>query len=572
MQKRLFAVLSILLVLSMSLSMVGAQDDAPLPLEAVEGTPRGGTVQVSHRAQPLWVANFNILAPDPTPDTQGLIYEPLMVWNEVDGSKIPWLATSFEWSDDLRGLTVTLREGVQWSDGEDFNADDVVYTFNLLRERPELDRGALWQFIESVEKVDDYTVQFNLSTVNTLGDVQIGQVEPVPEHIYSQVEDPVTFTNENPVGTGPFANVCRFEEQVYELCANENYWIPGLPYVERLRYPGFAGNEQANLAVINGETDWAGHFLPDIEQTYVALDPENNHYYFWPGGDTVSIYMNTEKPPFDDVAFRQAVSQAIDYESVVGIGMYGYTVPANATGLGPRYANWVSQEALDTAAEMGLSTFDSARAATTLDEAGYVDADGDGWRDNLDGSPIAFNVQVVNGWTDWVTSVQIISQNLQEIGVNAQVVTPEFGDWLNNLQTGTYDMSIGWGSAQFSPWNYYRELLYSGMIGEDGRANGVSWARWNSEEVDALIDQFPTTADEAEQMDIIGQIQNALVENVVIVPLFPGPTWYEYNTARFTGFPTEENYYTQGSPWDRASNSRLLVALQIHPNEDMTGE
>jgi peptide/nickel transport system substrate-binding protein len=457
---------------------------------------------------------------------------------------------------------------VQWTDGEDFNADYVVYTLELIHEHPELDRAALWDsnggFIESVEKVDDTHVTVNLSRIYTLADTLVGEVEIVPEHIWSAIEDPVTFTNDEPVGTGPFANVCTFEDQVFELCANENYWGEG-PYVERLRYPAFPGNEQSNLGLVNGEIDWAGHFIPDIESTYVAADPEHQHFFFWPGGGTVLLYLNTTKAPFDDVAFRTAVSQAIDYDSVVGIGMYGYTIPSDATGMGVRFADWVSEDAIATAGEMGLGVYSADTAAATLDAAGYVDADGDGWRDTPAGEPIAFNVQVVNGWTDWVTSVQIISQNLQDIGVNAQVATPEFGDWLNNLQTGSYDVSIGWSSSGRTPWNFYRDIMLSSLVGEDDRANATTWGRWFSDEADALINSFTETADIDEQRQIIADIQNVFVSNIVAIPLFPGPAWYEWNDTRFTGFPTADDYYAQGSPWDRDSNSRLLVVLNIRP-------
>ena len=562
---RALVLVTVFVLLAMSFSLVAAQDATPLTADPA--LPHGGTVQVSHRAASAWVRNFNPMAPDPINDVHGLMYEPLLVWNEVTGEGIPWLATSIEYSEDLLTLNVTLRQGVQWTDGEDFNADDVIFTLDIMKEHPELDRAALWDFIESIDRVDDYTLQFNLSRVYTLADTLIGEVEPVPEHIWSAIEDPITFTNDEPVATGPFANVCRFEDQVYELCANENYWQEGLPYVERLRYPAFPGNEQANLAVISGETDWAGHFIPDVDSTFVALDEENNHYFFWPGGGTVSLYFQTEIAPYSDVKFRQAVSQAIDYEAVVNIGMYGYTVPSDPAGLGVRFADYLTEETLATASDMGLAAYNPELAAQTLDEAGYVDADGDGWRDMPDGSPIAFNIQAVSGWTDWVASIQVISQNLQDVGVNAQVATPEFGDWLNNLQTGTYEVSIGWGSSGRYPWNHFRDTMFSELIGEDGRANAELWSRWTSEESDELIRAFVSTADEAEQRDIIGQLANILVENIVIVPLFPGPTWYEWNTTRFSGFPTEDNYYAQGSPWDRDSNSRLLVALQIHPNE-----
>jgi len=522
-------------------------------------------VTVSHRAASVWVRNFNPFAPDPINETLDMIYEPLIVWNPtLGGEPTPWLATGYEYSDDLLTLTFTLQEGVQWSDGEDFNADDVVYTFNLMKENPELDRGGVNALVDTVEKVDDFTVDFNLIDVYSLAHIQIGKVNPVPEHVWVEVDDPVTFTNPDPISTGPFNVVARFEDQVYELCKNENYWQEG-PFVDCLRYPAYPGNEQSQLALVNGEIDWAGHFIPDIDTTYVAADPDNFNYFFWPGGSVIQLYTNTSKPPFDDVEFRRALSAAIDYDSVVDIGMYGYTIKGNPVGLSPAFDTWVNEEAVARAEEMGLNEYNPELAAQILDEAGYVDADGDDWRDMPDGSPIEFEIQVVNGWTDWVTSVQIMTQSFQDVGLNATMVTPEFGDWLNNLQTGSYDASIGWSTAGVSPWEFYYQLMHTSFLVDDF-ANGQLWHRWTSPEADELIDSFTATADTEEQANILDQLQMFYVENVVAIPLFPGPTWYEYNTTRVTGFPTAEDYYTQGSPW-REPNSRILVALNLRPVE-----
>ncbi|NDJ61796.1 MAG: ABC transporter substrate-binding protein [Chloroflexi bacterium] len=551
--------LALVLVLSVGFGGALAQDD---------GIPRGGIVTVSHEAFSVVLRNFSPFAPTQNPASQAFIYEPLMVWNEVDGEIIPWLATGFVWSDDLLTLTFNIREGVMWNDGETFDANDVLYTMNLTREFPALDRGAVWAFLDSVELLDDYTIQFNLGEVYSLADVLIAQTRPVPEHIWSELDDPVTFVDDDPVATGPFSVVCRLEDQVFELCANPLYWQEGRPYVDAIRYPAYPGNEQSTLALINGDIDWGGHFIPDVETTYAAADPDNFNFYYWPGGATVNLYMNTTKAPYDDVAFRRAVSQAIDYNAVVNIGMYGYTIPSDPTGLGPRFEGWASQEALERAAELGLNEYAPSAAAATLDEAGYLDVNGDGFRELPNGDPMSMNVQVVNGWTDWVTSVQIISQNLQDIGVNAQVVTPEFGEWLNNLQTGDYDISIGWSSSGYTPWNYYRDSLDSSLLGADNIANATSWSRWFSDDADALLAAFTATADPDEQFQVLSDLQMLFVENVPLVPLFPGPTWYQWNTQQFTGFPTADNYYTQGSPWSRDSNSRLLVAVNIHCIDD----
>lgn len=554
------------------LSVIVMVASAALGVSAQEGTPRGGTV-ITSTGEQVTPRNFNPYAPDPTDYTQSYIYESMLVFNPVDGGvPTPWLATGYEYSEDLMSLTFNLQDGVLWSDGEAFNADDVVYTFNMFLTNPETDTAAIAEFLDNVEKVDDLTVQFNLNQVYTIAHELIGAQWIVPEHVWSAVEDPRLFTNEEPVGTGPLTNVASYSEQSYELCRNENYWRTDdngeqLPYVDCIRQVLYQGNDAANLALINGELDWIGNFVPDIQQTFVDVNPDNHGYYFWPGGATVQLYSNTTIAPFSDVNFRRAMSMAIDYDSVTEIGMFGYTSPSNAVGIGPRYSDWISEEALARADELGQTRYDPDLAASLLDENGYVDSDGDGIRNLPDGGEnISFDVQVVNGWTDWVTSVQIISQGFQDIGLDATIQTPDFGAWFSNLQNGTYDVSIGWGTAGNTPYNYFRNLMLSSLISEEGTANAETWSRWTSEEADALLNSFTTTADLTEQQDIVDQLQMLYVENMPAIPLFPGPTWYEYTTYRFTGFPTEDNYYAQGSPWDLPS--RMIVIGQIHCVDD----
>ena len=554
--------LCVFAVLLLAVGMAGAQM-----------TPRGGTVVVSDGEQ-LVGKNFNPYSPDPLNFTNRFIYESLLIFNPVEGGvATPWLASGYSYADDLQSITFDIREGVMWSDGEMLDAGDVAFTFNMFLEDPATDIAAISDFMESVEVVDDMTVQFNLNRTYTLAHELIGSQMIVPEHSWAGVEDKRTFTNEEPVGTGAMTTVAEFNEQSYTLCRNEGYWRMDdngeqLPYVDCIRQVLYQGNDPANLALINGELDWVGNFVPDIEQTFIAVNPDKHYYYFWPGGATVQLYPNTSKAPFSDVNFRRAMSMAIDYDAVTSIGMYGYTNPSNAVGLGPRYDSWVSADAVAYADGTGQTRYNPEGAMALLDESGYVDSDGDGMRDMPNGDSIDFKVQVVNGWTDWVTSVQIISQNLQDIGISATVVTPDFGAWFSALQNGEYDVSIGWGTAGNTPYNYFRNLLLSELISDEGTANAETWSRWTSDEADALLSAFTETADMDTHMDIVNQLQMLYVENMPAIPLFPGPTWYEHTTYRFTGFPTEDNYYAQGSPWER--NSATIVISAIHCIDDMS--
>jgi len=553
----LLVVLAALLVLSFG--AVTAQD-----------IPLGGTVVVNQGNSAGWVRNFNPFAPQPLDGTSNIFYDPLVAYDPVDGGEPTyWLATGSEYTEDLQSVIFHLREGVLWSDGEPFTADDVVFTFTLLKDNPALiDRGGIRAFTESAEAIDDLTVQFNLTDVYSLAHIYIGGLRIVPEHVWSQIEDPVLFTNDNPVTTGPFSEVTDFSAQSYTVCRNPHFWMAGQPYVDCLRYPAINGNDAANLALVNGELDWVGNFVPDIDTVFVAQDPEHNHYYFYSGGGPWGFYVNVAMKPFDDVKFRQALAQAIPYETIRDTAMNGYTnvVPENAAGIYPLWQDWVPQSVLDTISEMGLGVYDSERAAATLDEAGYVDADGDGWRDQLDGSPIEFTTQIVNGWTDVVTATQIITQSFQDIGLNASMITPEFGEWQNNLQQGTFEASLAWSNWGATPYDFFHNIMGSDLITSDGLRQGQHMPGWTSPEVDQLLQDFLQTADPDEQKAIMGQIDQIFVENVLMSPLSPWPSWYEYSTLRFTGWPTEEDYYAQGSPWQ--NDAARIVAVNIHCIDD----
>jgi len=299
-----------------------------------------------------WVENFNPFnQTTAAPSVLHFMYEPLIIFNAIDGGKpIYRLATALDYADDLGAITVTLREGVQWSDGEAFTADDVIKSFDLALGNPALDSVGMAQMLSGVDKIDDMTVRFNLATPSSQAMYQIVRVPIVPEHIWSTVDDPVTFTNPNPVGSGPLTEIRRFTPQEYTQCRNTNYWDADSLKVDCMRFPQIANNDQALAAAANGELDWMGSFLPDIDNTFVAKDPEH-HSYWLPSGSLVAFYMNFEAPEagdkaaFNVVNFRRAVSMAFDREAMVEIAGYGYpTINQYPSGLGRAFHAWNNAE------------------------------------------------------------------------------------------------------------------------------------------------------------------------------------------------------------------------------------
>ena len=531
-----------------------------------------GLLTVSQDQQQTWVRNFNPFLSEGGGcrwPTHSGVHETLMIRNLLTNELTPWLATEAAFNEDNTVLTVTLRDGITWSDGEAFDAEDVAFTFMLFKSTEGLtspsgitaafgDNG----YLDTVEAVDAMTVAFNFARVYTPGFYDILHQPIVAEHIWSQIEDPVTETMETPVGTGPFTNVTRFDTQYWQLEKNETYWQEGLPKFQGIRFPAYASNDQANLATLNGENDWAGNFIPDIQSTFVDRDPEHNGYFFPTTGACVHLFAQTTKAPWDNVDVRKAVSMAINRDMICEIAMFGYTHPADGTGLSDAFNTWKDQAAIDEGATW--VTYDPDGANALLDAAGFA-MDGD-TRKTADGTAIEVDINVVTGWSDWVSACEIMAQNLAEIGIKATVQPYDFTVWLERVQKGDFDLSIGWSSGGATPFNFYRGIMSSQIMEPVGTVASENWQRFVAEGADGLLDEFAATSDADESTRIANELQMLYATSVPAIPLFPGPQWGEFNTTRFTGFPSADDPYAVLSTYQHPD--RLLVMTRVEPRAE----
>jgi peptide/nickel transport system substrate-binding protein len=515
---------------------------------------------VSAEQQATWVRTFNPFLADRRYPTREGMFEPLMVYNTIKGELVPWLATEYKFSSDNKKLTFTVHDNVKWSDGQPFTAKDVAFTFNLFKDKKGLQGPGsnTWVYLESVTAPDDKTVEFNFAKVFTVGIYDIATQVIVPEHIWKSIDDPAKFANENPVATGPFTEVPVFQNQIYEVHRNPNYWQPGLPSIEGFRFPAYPNNDAANLATVNGENEWSSNFLPDIEKTLVSKDPENNHYWFPATGGTVMLYLNTTRKPFDDANVRKAISMGINRPQIVNVAMFDYTHPADATGLSDAYSKWLSPEAVNAGDWVTLNV---EKANQMLDAAGLKKG-ADGIRVTADGKPMKYDINVVTGWSDWVSACQIMAQNLKDIGIELSVKPYDFSAWLDRVQKGDFDVSIGWSNTGATPLNYYRGQMSKARAKPVGEVAEDNWHRFSSEDADKLYDQLASTSNFDEQKKIAAEIQMMFVQNAPAIPLFPGPQWYEFNSKNFSGFPSKDDPYSIGSTYAPES---ILVMTKIKP-------
>lgn len=522
--------------------------------------PQGGTLTVPIITQ-TFVEDFNPYSGAQADMVSGTMYEPLWVINTLKG-EIDWrLAESYEYSKDLMSMTIKLKSGLTWSDGQTLDADDLIFSLNLGKADAKLDATGQWgaKKFSSVEKLNNLAVKINFSAKDGTIDWHLPRLHVVPEHIFAGVEDLATFKNPNPVGSGPITEVKQVRDNQIEICRNPNYYkaSEGLPYLDCIKFRQYTDNSQIQAALINDEIDWGSNFISDIDKTYVAASPDT-HGYWYPANDLINVYLNTRQLPFSDVRFRQAFSMALDRELIVDLAAYGYpTVETQVSGIGEFFKTHLNDEVNSKYAY--LAEYNPERAIALLEEAGFKDVDGDGFVENPDGSEINFDIHVVNGWTDWVQTVQMVSEFLAEVGIKANTKTVDWSVYDSALKEGTYEASINWSRTNGEdPIQAYRDYFYTAQQGLSWHTNhGIS-----SEKVDKLIDEYSATVDENRRKAILAELMEFTSENLAFVPLFSNPTWYQYNATRIGGWPTEENAFVQ--PVFYNGGNKLLVFEQLY--------
>lgn len=495
---------------------------------------------------PTFVRNFN---PFSSSRRQGInfMFEPLQVVNAIDGKATPFLATGGKIIDP-QTIEYTIREGVKWSDGEDFTADDVVFTFNLVKENPALDTLGVWQHIDTIESTDS-TVTFHLKEADIPAETIINQQLIVPEHIWKDVDDPVKWTNEDPVGTGPYV-IDTFGPNQYTLKKNENYWQNDKVAVEKIVAP--ASNKQ--LDIVNKGYDWAYSFITDVDKTWVGANKQHNHYWFPPGG-TVSLYPNLTKKPFDDVNFRKGLSYAINRDKIAKDAELGYVDGASQAGLLlPNWEDWVNEDIPN----QGKVEQDTDKALEYFAKAGYTQKDGK--LVDASGKQLELNITVPNGYTDWLRGMQSAQSQLGKLGITVKLTQPQPAAYTQAQNNGDFDLIVSSFGGTGSLYQDFNNLLNSEFATPVGTSTSANFERYKSDEADQLLAQLRAAADEDEQKEIVDQLQQIVYDEVPVVTMFYGGLWGLYSDKNFTGWPSEDNPYAPPTTWN---SSMLLVVTNL---------
>ena len=519
---------------------------------------------------PAFVKNFNPYTATGLPSggfVRGAFYEPLIISTVAGGGhQYPWLAQSWKWSNGNKTLTLNLRQGVKWTDGKPLTAADVVYSLTAGKQDKTLDMiGYLSpdSNVASISAAGPYKVVLKLKTVDSQFIPAVLNAQfVVPQHIWSKVADPATFTNPSPVGSGPFANVGRFSTQDYVFNKNPHYWLAGAPKIPCLEYTQAASNDAALLAIKSGQVDWTHNFVPNVAQAYEAVDKTHYHSFYATTAYPISLVLDTTQYPYSLVAFRKALSLAINRSDVSKLGEYGYAPPTDALGLNGIFPTWESAAVKKVA--MAAAAYDPAAAKKLLTDNGFT-YKGSTLIDPK-GNPVNLDIHVISGWSDWVASNQIITKNLQAIGIDSKVaLEPDWNSWYPNASATKFPSLLWQNASQGSPYGFFLSNLSQLKFtpaGQDATNTG-NWAHIYDAKATDLLNQWKSTLDPKKQQQIAAQVANVFLQIQPIVPLFIGPRWSTYSTKYFHCFSSPKNYY--GDPIFTTGPDNVLSFTRICP-------
>lgn len=516
--------------------------------------------------------NFNWMTPG-TKRMHGAhqtMWEPLFILNYGTGELDPWLATEFEQNDDSTEFTIKLREGVEWSDGEAFNADDVVFTVELALNNEEIsssEASSVRGQVASVEKIDDYTVKFTLAVPNPRFIVEnfgvriFGSFLIMPEHIWAG-EDAATFTFYPPIGTGPYTFTSATSNRAI-WDRNDDWWgaktgFMDLPAPERVIFLESGGEESRAQLIASDQLDAAQNVTIG---TFEAIQAQNANVIAWyddypyAAADPCArqLEINTTVAPWDDANMRKSVAHIIDRSQIVNVAYEG-TTEASST----MFAQYGSMAPfIDAVVEAGYGLPDVADVAAgqaLIEAAGYT-RDGDYY--TKDGETLSVNIHVNSASTEYTRTIDVIVEQLQRAGIDARAVPVENGVfWGEVLPFGAYEMSYSWlscGSVN-EPWASMGRYTVADVVPVGERSPGFNnTARWDGPAAEAysaiMADIATRSLGDEEIPGLVAEAYAHLDAEMPFIPLVQAAKLLPMNETYWTGWPTADNYYNHPFFW-----------------------
>ncbi len=466
-----------------------------------------------------------------------LMYDTLTTKAASDFSVQPALAESWEVSDDGQTVTYTLREGLQWSDGEPLTADDVAYTINRSRDEEWINHSSTVANITATA-VDDRTVELVSSVPDPK--LPVMDVYIVPQHVYESIsaDDIVSYDGLDGVGSGPYTLESWSPGESWVMVRNENYhgWEEGAEgLIDRIVFRLFSNGDAMAAALQQGELD-AAHSVP--AESFQRLDEDPNIVaVVGQQGGFSELGMNAGAggigdghPALLDKTVRQAINHAIDRDLLLervalGLGSPGGVISPSAD------PSWKPEIPADQ-----LLGFDPAKANQMLDDAGYADTDGDGVREMPDGSrPLEFRYAQRSESTAEPALSEFVTGWLEDIGIATTIVVFDDSQLTDAVSAGEFDL-FSWGWTPFVDPDPMLSYFTCSQVSYNADDYGYNDANWCNEEYDTLYQRQNVELDPDTRRDIVGEMLLLLYEEAPYVVYFDDADLQAYRTDRFEGW------------------------------------
>jgi peptide/nickel transport system substrate-binding protein len=467
----------------------------------------------------------------------GLIYEPLVQFDLANPTvQYPWLATSYAWADGGKQITFTIRSGVKWNNGTPMTPADVAFTFDLIKKNAAINLGGLT--ISSVSTSGN-TVTVTFPTPQYTNLEQIAGTAILPKAIWSKVGIPATYTDANPVGTGPYM-LSSFTPQGFTLKKNPYYWQPSKVKVSSVYFPVYSGNTAAATALFTGAITWTGNYIQGLQKDFVDKAPAYHHFWEAAGGDE-SFEPNLTKWPTNQLAVRQAISLAVSRTLLGSEGEAGLENPVvNSTGITlPTFAAWsgpVSSMTISAGAN-------PAAAEKVLEAAGFTKGSNGYFQKG--GKTVSINIISPAAYTDMAEVDSIAAQELRAAGIDATFQGLAVTAWDQDVADGDFQMTEHWSNGGITPYNMYNGWLNSALA--TSTATG-DFERLIDPTLDSELATLSGANSVAQQSSDLVPLERYVAANLPVIPLETAAEWFEYNSQNFVGWPTATDPYETGQP------------------------
>ena len=528
--------------------------------------------------------NFNWMVPG-TNRNQGAhqaLWEPLFVLNYETGAIQPWLGLSFTPNDKQDVWTLVLRDGIKWSDSVAYTADDVVFTIQLLLDDKTSTLGEaanMQQWISSVKKVDDKTVEFTLKTPNPRFQLDYfsvriwGGVVILPKHVW-EGQDPFTFTNYDeakgwPLGTGPY-KLTSATPTNFIWDRRDDWWgaaagFHALPEPKRLIWQITGSEENKALLMTNHQLDSAMNITPGAFEAIKAKNPNviawhKDLPYSWADPCPRQLTFNTEVAPWSDANLRKAVSLIIDRNQIINVAYEGTSTASSTVFV--QYGGM--QPYIDAIVKAGYGVDAAAHVdegKKLIEAAGYT-LGGDGIYEK-DGAKLTANILVNNSTAEYTRTTDVVVEQLRAAGIDASsqpLTGATMGDSVNN---GQFDAAYNWdqcGSVN-EPWNSMNTLNVSRYVPIGQRAS-ANYMRWNTDGAKAyskIVDEIGVLPlGDPKIVDLVVQAYKYVADETPTIPLVQAAKLVPFDTTYWTGWPTAENNYNHPATWWFSTHQIIL--------------